>query len=620
MNSEQSWTSRLFIGIWNFLNFSRRLFFNTIFILILVFIGMVMFADDHQVVVPKNSAFLLNLQGDVVIQKQTIDPFDELMTEATNDQSADPEVLLRDVVFAIDNAAEDKRIKTMILSLGGLRNAGQDKLREIASAITRFKESGKPVYAIGDFYTQNQYYLASHADHVYLNPMGMVMLEGYGRYRMYYKSALEKLKAKTHVFRVGTFKSAIEPFIRDDMSAEAKESNKEWLGALWQQYKSDVASARGFALENFDEDIEVFKEKFIKSNNDFAQYALDNNWVDALKTREAIRSELTSLVGKSKSKLGFKHINYEDYLAVIKPPFNLGENGDNNVGVVVAKGTIYGGNQKPGNIGGDSTAHLLRKARLDDSVEAVVLYVDSPGGSAFASEVIRQEIEHLKDTGKPVVAAMSSMAASGGYWISASADQIWASPSTITGSIGIFGMFMTFEESLSYLGVHTDGIGTTDFSGLSRTRTLDPGVSDIFQRSIERGYDKFITLVADERNMPKENVDGIAQGRVWIGTKAKEIGLVDELGTLEDAIAAAAGLAEIKNYGTKYIEPTLSAKELFWKEFFSDTSHFIAENLGTFSTDNLLLKQLNIVTDELDEFKQFNDPHGAYAFCLMCDY
>lgn len=619
MASEKNWLSRFFIGIWSVLNFSRRLFFNAVFIIVVLFIGAALLADDGKVSVPKESAFILNLNGSIVIQKEMVDPFDEILTEATNEKPKNPEILLKDVVFAIDKAASDERIKTMILSLGGLQNSGQDKLREVATAIDRFKASGKPVYAIGDFYGQTQYYLASHADHVYLNPMGMVLIEGYGRYRMYFKSAIEKLKAKAHVFRVGTFKSAIEPFIRDDMSEAAKEANREWLGALWEQYKEDVSKARGFDITNFDEDVSVFKSKFIQSNNDFAQYALDNNWVDALKTREAIRAEMIALVGENDTKLGFNHVGLDDYLEQNKLPFELNQH-DQKVGVVVAKGTIMGGSQKPGAIGGDSTARLLRKARLDDTIKAVVLHVDSPGGSAFASEVIRQEIDLLKEANKPVVAMMGSLAASGGYWISASADQIWASPSTITGSIGIFGMFLTYEDSLGYLGVNTDGVGTTDFAGLIPSRTLNQGVADVFQLSTERGYDKFISLVSRERNMSKEEVDSIGQGRVWIGAKAKEIGLIDELGTLEDAIAAAAKLAEVEDYGIDYVEPTLSPKELFWKEFFGNATSFVVKHTGFTLPENKLLSELNNVNQELEKFDAFNDPYGSYAFCLMCEY
>lgn len=620
MLSEKSWTSRFFTGIWKALNFGRRLFFNVIFVLLTVVIIAGIMTEDEQLTIADTSALILNLDGNLVIQKEAVDPFDQLLSEAADSSSTTPEVLLKDVIFAIDNAAEDKRIKVLVLALGGLGSAGLDKLREVNQAIDRFKASGKPVYAVGDYYSQNQYYLASHADHVYLNPMGMVLLEGFGRYRMYYKSALEKLKANAHIFRVGTFKSAVEPFIRDDMSDAAKEANRAWLSALWTQYKTDIAAARGIAVDDIDENIQQFSEKFSQSNDDFAQYALNNKLVDALKTREAIRSEMINLVGQDNSRLGFNHIDFEDYLTSTQSPFDLDAKNSGNVGVIVAKGAIYGGNQKSGTIGGDSTARLLRKARLDDAIDSVVIYIDSPGGSAFASEVIRQEIVNLKEAGKPVVAAMSSVAASGGYWISASADQIWASPSTITGSIGIFGMFLTYEKSLDYLGVHTDGVGTTDFNGISPMRALPDQVGQIFQRNIERGYDRFITLVADERDMTKEQVDNLAQGRVWIGAQALELGLVDNLGGLSDAIAAAAKLSDTEDFGIKYVEPELSAQELFVKELLGDIAVPILRQIGFSMPENPVLKQLNNAINQLNIFTDMNDPQGMYAFCLMCDY
>ena len=618
MATGRSWTKSLFLGIWTVLNVSRKVFFNLIFLFIAAALIIALMSDDGKIEVPKGSALRLNLVGDLVIQERSIDPFEEFMQEAFDQKEENPEVLLQDVILAIENAKQDRRIKALILDLHNMNRAGLDKLQQVAEAIEDFKESEKPVYAIGDYFSQSQYYIASHADHIYMNPMGWMLLEGYGRYRTYFKSALEKLKATTHIFRVGTYKSAIEPFMRDDMSDAAKEANQEWLEALWSQYKSDVSQARGFSEDNFDEKISTFMEKFEASEADFAQYALQNGWVDALKTREEIRVELNEIVGKDDSTHGYKSISFDNYLKVIKPPFSLPGNGLDKVGVVVAKGTILNGNQKPGTIGGDSTAKLLRKARLDDSVKAVVLQVDSPGGSAFASEIIRQEIELLKAVGKPVVASMSTYAASGGYWISASADKIYAAPSTITGSIGIFGMFMTYENTLDYLGIHADGVGTTEFAGLSPARSLDPRIGNLLQRSIERGYDQFISLVAQEREMSKEQVDNIAQGRVWIGDKAKQLGLVDELGDMGDAVKEAAHLANLEKYDTKYIQRSLSPKEKFWKEFFGQAAvvlskaHFADSNSGLMSMIKQLIADFEAIT-------QLNDPKGIYAFCIYCE-
>lgn len=608
----------MFVGLWTTLNFSRKLFLNIIFIVIFIAFISVFLKDDNKITVPTGSALVLKLSGNLVIEKEAVDPFTEFMEEAFEQEDDNPEILLQDVLLTIENAKQDRRIKALVLDLHGLGSAGLDKLEQIAVALEGFKESEKPIYAIGDYYSQNQYYLASRADHLYLNPMGFMMFEGYGRFGMYFKSAIEKLKAETHVFKVGTYKSAVEPYIRDDMSDAAKEANKAWLTAMWIQYKTSVANARGLNATEFDEELDVFLEKFEQVGGDFAKYALDFGWVDALKTREQALQEIIAVVGKNDSGMGFNSISYKSYLKVIKPVVPNMSNNLDKVAIVVAKGTILNGTKKPGQIGGDSTAKLLRKARYDDSVKSVVLYVDSPGGSAFASEIIRQEVENLQAVGKPVVAVMSTYAASGGYWISAGADKILAAPSTITGSIGIFGMFLTFENTLDYLGVHSDGVGTTEFAGMGITKTLNPKVAAIMQRGIEHGYDQFISLVADKREMSKEQVDQIAQGRVWIGDTALELGLVDELGYLQDGVKAAAELANLETYDTQYIQRSMSKSELFWKELFQSVSVSFdgAFEMEKSSTILSLVKEL---TADIEAVAKLNDPKGVYAYCLACE-
>ena len=618
MSSGTSWTKSLFVGLWNALNFSRKLFLNIIFIVIFLAFISVFLKENNKITVPQNSALMLKLVGNVVIEKEGVDPFTEFMQEAFEQEDDNPEILLQDVLLTIENAKQDRRIKALVLDLHGLGNAGLDKLEQIAVALENFKESEKPIYAIGDYFSQNQYYLASRADHLYLNPMGFMMFEGYGRFGMYFKSAIEKLKAETHVFKVGTYKSAVEPYIRDDMSDAAKEANKAWLTAMWTQYKASVAEARGLDVKHFDEELDIFLQKFEQSGGDFAQYALDFGWVDALKTREQSLQEIVAVVGKNKSGMGFNAISYRNYLKIIKPMVPNKTNNLDKVAIVVAKGTILNGTKKPGQIGGDSTAKLLRQARYDDTVKSVVLYVDSPGGSAFASEIIRQEVENLQSVGKPVVAVMSTYAASGGYWISAGADKILAAPSTITGSIGIFGMFLTFENTLDYLGVHTDGVGTTEFAGMGITKTLNPKVAAIMQRGIEHGYDQFISLVADKREMSKEQVDQIAQGRVWIGNTALELGLVDELGYLQDGVKAAAALANLDTYDTQYIQRTLTKNELFWKELFQNAS---VSFKGAFEVEqsSTILSLVKELTADIEAVSKLNDPKGVYAYCLACE-
>jgi protease-4 len=413
------------------------------------------------------------------------------------------------------------------------------------------------------------------------------------------------------------------------MSDAAKEANKLWLSDLWSQYKQDVAKQRNIEVDNFDESMDTLLVKLEASNGSFADYALANQWVDELKTREQMRNDLITLVGSNKKGTSFNQVSFSSYLAEtsMPDPFSeaMADKNTDKVAIVVAKGTILDGNQKSGTIGGDSTARLLRKARNNDDVKAVVLRVDSPGGSAFASEIIRQEVELLKAAGKPVVASMGTYAASGGYWISAPADKIIASPATITGSIGIFGMMMTFEDTLAKVGVYTDGVGTTDIAGLSATRPLTENMAKLFQMNINRGYHKFLTLVSENRNMTIEEVDSVAQGRVWSGIRAKELGLVDELGDLDDAITAAASLAELEVYDTLLVEKKLSERDLMIQKIFGQQSYLAklikSEDESGFSNPNkssAVTQMLSLLTNEVEKLENFNDPQGMYILCTDC--
>lgn len=616
MAAKGSWTKALFTGLWTVLNFARKLVFNLIFLVLVIGVIIAISSSEDPISVKPDSALLLQLNGNLVIEKEQVDPFSQFMQEAFGEEPENPEVLVRDVVKVLDNAKQDSRIKALILDLSGLQGGGLDKLRTVAAAIDDFKTE-KPVYAIGDYYSQNQYYLAARADHIYLNPMGGVMFEGYGRFGMYFKDMLEKLRITTHIFRVGTYKSAVEPFIRNDMSDAAKEANKLWLDTYWSQYKADVAAARGIDVSNFDEELDVLLNKFEEAGADFAKYALNNGWVDALKTREEVRQELVALVGTDENKLGVNVTPFNTYLKAVNPPLPKMGNMKDKVAIVVAKGEILDGNQSAGTIGGDSTARLLRQARLDDTVKAVVLQVDSPGGSSFASEIIRQEVLELQSAGKPVVVSMSTYAASGGYWISAPADKIIASPSTITGSIGVFGMFLTFEDSLEYLGINTDGVASTEIAGMSALRELDPRFGEILQRNVESAYRQFITMVGESRGMSPEAVDKIAQGRVWIGSQALELGLVDELGDLYDAVASAAEIAGLESWDTQYVERILSPQEQFWKEFFGQALVWGAK-MQFADNDSHLMKMVKNLLAETGTVTNLNDPRGVYTLCLQC--
>jgi len=634
MNNNPGIIKRILSSIWRVFTFTRSFVLNLVFfILLLSFIGVILSSGEEQVPVPEKTALVLNLVGDVVEQKREVDPMEAFLNEAMEQQDDKPEVLLSDIIDVIGKAKKDVRVEILVLQLQGLNRAGLTKLQDIAAALEDFKSSGKQIIALGDQFSQDQYYLASTANDIWLNPQGFMLLDGYGRYKMYFKSALEKLAINQHIFRVGTFKSAVEPFIRDDMSEAAKKANKLWLADLWMQYKEDVANRRGFGIDNFDENIDSLVAKFSAADSSFAQYALKNNWVDQLKSRQEMRTELIELVGTNKKGDSYSHIGYKDYIAATKSALDQsaelnGKSGD-KVAIVVAKGNILDGTQKPGTIGGDSTAKLLRKARNNDNVNAVVLRVDSPGGSAYASEIIRQEVELLKKAGKPVIASMGTYAASGGYWISAPADKIYAAPSTITGSIGIFGMMMTFEDSLSKMGIHTDGVGTTDIAGFGPTQALTPGMANLFQLAINRGYQEFIQLVASNRDMTLEEVDAIAQGRVWSGKKAKELGLVDELGNLTDAVVAAATLAKLEQYDTLLIEKEQSSRNKIMQQLlgqsstlvslFSANEENVAIDLATNSVNSKPLSQfITMMKDELSLMNQFNDPQGRYTLCIAC--
>ncbi|MBE0368189.1 signal peptide peptidase SppA [Pseudoalteromonas aurantia] len=615
---------KLFKGLWHGLNFSRRLVLNLLFLGIIVGVVISASSTKDEVVIDDSSVLRLNLQGALVEELTYVDPFDAALNDATNSNDQPKEILLDDVLRVINEAKHDNRIQVLLLDLKGLRGGHLDKLRSIANAIEAFKESGKQVFAHGSYYSQGQYYLASKADSISLHPYGGVDIRGFATYPLYFKDALEKLKVTQHIFRVGTYKSAVEPFIRNNMSEPAKEASKLWLNELWTQYKQDIVASRSFDVSNFDETTEQYLTKIERVNGDYAQYALSNGWVDTLKTDQQLQQELIELVGKNKSGKSYKQVSFSKYLNYITPAVDMVNPVTEKVAVIVARGNIVDGKQKAGRIGGESTAALLKKARLDDKVKAVVLRIDSGGGSMFASEIIRNEVLAIKEAGKPVVASMGSVAASGGYWIATSANEIWASPSTITGSIGVFGLIMTFENALNDLGVYSDGVATTELHDISLSRGLNPQLAQVLQLGVENAYDKFISVVANSRGLEKSAVDKVAQGRVWTATQAKEFGLIDNLGDKKDAISAAAKLANLEFYDIITIEQTLSEKELLLREIFG--SAMVHDTLSALAPQSSLLKLIeqgfgNISTDlshHLTTLSQMNDPNGIYTQCVVC--
>ena len=603
----------IFKGIWKLITFVRVALINLIFLLSIAVIYFVYFhSDTAPPTVPKQSALVLNLSGPIVEQSRYINPMDSV-TGSLLGKDLPKENILFDIVETIRYAKGDDNVTGIVLALKELPETNLTKLRYIAKALNEFKASGKPIYAVGDFYNQSQYYLASYATKVYMSPDGGVLLKGYSAYSLYYKTLLEKLDVNTHVFRVGTYKSAIEPFIRDDMSDAAKESASRWLGQLWSAYVDDVSNNRQINAKTLNPSMDTFLKELESVDGDIAKLAEKLGLVDELATRQQVRLELADVFG-SDGQDSYNALGYYEYRATMLPDMNS-ESYD--VAVIVASGAIMDGKQPRGTVGGDTTAALLRQARNDDKVKAVVLRVDSPGGSAFASEVIRNEIEAIKQAGKPVVVSMSSLAASGGYWISMGADKILAQPTTLTGSIGIFSVITTFEKGLNDIGVYTDGVGTSPFSGLGITTGLTEGAKDAFQMGIEHGYRRFIGLVGENRGMGVDAVDKIAQGRVWTGQDAMQNGLVDEIGDFDDAIAAAASLAELESYNIYWVEEPLSATEQFIQEFMNQVQMSIGLDI-----QSMIPSSLQPVTQQLAQDSQllsnFNDPQGRYAFCLNC--
>ncbi|MBI2380997.1 MAG: signal peptide peptidase SppA [Gammaproteobacteria bacterium] len=604
---------RIIGALWTGVDATRRFTANALFLLVLLSI-VVLVSLPKQQSVPKGAALLLAPQGEVVEQLDYVDPLHSFFGA---DGGKPQQTLLKDLLDAIANAKDDKRIKALVILPQDMAYASTTQLELLRAAVTDFKTSGKKVYAMADYYTQPQYYLASIADEVYMAPKGGVMLEGYHRHRLYYKSGLDKLGVNVHVFRVGTYKSAVEPYLRDDMSPEDREASQLFLSGLWEQYKRGVAESRHLKPEQLQSYVDDYVPNLTANGGYAAKLALDAKLIDAYKNRDEWREMMVGHVGKDKEEKTYKHVFFQDYLAASRLPSLPG--GKDKVAVIVAKGEILDGDQPAGRIGGDTMAQLIREARDDKTVKAVVLRVDSPGGSAFASEVIRRELEVTQKAGKPLVVSMGTYAASGGYWISATADEIIAAPTTITGSIGIYGVLPTFEKPLDNWGIHSDGVGTTKLAGsLDPTRPLNPLLGEVIQLTINHGYQEFLELVAKGRNKTPQEVDAIAQGRVWIGSKALELGLVDRLGGLEDAIESAAKRAHLEDYDVRYLEKELSPKERFLRSLTSKASAFIEPGSLRQSTQPMgtATRLFFDLKSQVESLLSWNDPQHAYVHCL----
>ncbi|EED9644608.1 signal peptide peptidase SppA [Salmonella enterica subsp. enterica serovar Braenderup] len=599
---------------WRVLNFVREMVLNLFFIfLVLVGVGIWMqIGNGSNSEQTARGALLLDISGVIVDKPSTnhrLGALGRQLFGASSDRLQ--ENSLFDIVNAIRQAKDDRNITGIVLDLKNFTGADQPSMRYIGKALREFRDSGKPVFAVGENYSQGQYYLASFANKIWLSPQGQVDLHGFATNGLYYKTLLDKLKVSTHVFRVGTYKSAVEPFIRDDMSPAAREADSRWIGELWQNYLHTVSANRQISPQQLFPGAQAIIDGLTSVGGDTAKYALDHKLVDALASSADVEKALTKQFGWSKTENNYRAISYYDYS--LKTPADTG----GTIAVIFANGAIMDGEETPGNVGGDTTASQIRDARLDPKVKAIVLRVNSPGGSVNASEVIRAELAAARAAGKPVVVSMGGMAASGGYWISTPANYIVASPSTLTGSIGIFGVINTVENSLSSIGVHSDGVSTSPLADISMTKALSPEVQQMMQLSIEYGYKRFITLVADARKRTPEQIDKIAQGHVWTGEDAKANGLVDSLGDFDDAVAKAAELAKLKQWHLDYYQDEPTVLDMVMDSMTGSVRAMLPEAIQVMLPAPLV-SAANTVKAEGDKLAAFNDPQNRYAFCLTC--
>ena len=601
---------RFFNGLWSAVVWFYRLLVIGMLAVSLSLLW-VSWQGQSKVMVEDNLALVVAPTGELVEQVD-LEPAQRLAEQFAGEMPS--QTLLRDLVDALDAAGKDSRISLAVVKLDGLAGSGLAQLEELNAAIDRFKATGKPVHAYAPSYEQSHYFVAAHADDISMDPLGMVAVEGLSSQQLYFKDALDKLGIDINVFRVGEYKSAVEPFIRNDMSEEAKAANRDWLGDLWRRYGQLTAEARKLPAGSIDQYVGGFAAGMQQHGGDAAVYAKTAGLVSHVETLQQFRQRIGETVGMDEDIGSFRQIWSEDYLRAVQKSAH-GPGADHRIGLVVVQGEIVDGQGEPGVAGGDTIADLLDEARRDENIDAVVLRVDSPGGSVYASEQIRRGVQALREDGKPVVASMSSVAASGGYWVSMAADRIIAHESTITGSIGIFGLIPTFDKPLAKLGIHGDGVGTTSLAGALRIdRPLSPEVKIIVQSSIDKGYRDFIQGVAEGRKLEPDAVERLARGRVWSGLKAKELGLVDEFGGLDAAVKAAAGLAELEEgqYELEEFHPGTTSPLHALLQYFGQAT----ARQASLSSLSGLISRLGQARELRSSLGWLNDPRGLYARCF----
>ena len=615
MSERKSLFRRFFGALGAIFDFFRRAVF-IVFLLISAAMIYFVYSGGPPVKVDDGIALVVVPFGQIVDQDDT-DPRTQLADDFLGE---DPSyTVLGDLLDAIDSAAQDERIKLLFLKLDTGFYAGQAQLEELAAAVTRFrKTSGKPVYAYAPDMGQQSYFLAAAADEVFIDPLGMVFLQGYENYPLYFKEALDKLGVTVNVFRVGEFKSAVEPFTRESMSPQARENAQGWLDDLWLGWREQVAGARGLSVEDLQRYSDEFAARLAEHQGDTAALAKGAGLVDHVLGLHEIRAMAGELVGMDEEHGSFRQIPHTRYLRAIdrerrhvatqtKPEQPLPEDAG-DISLIVVQGQIVPGESSMGFAGGETLRRLIDQARDDEYSKALVLRVDSPGGSVFASEQMRRAIVRYQASGRPVVVSMASVAASGGYWISMNADRILAHATTITGSIGVFGLVPTFENSLDKLGIATDGVGTTNWSGgLSPVRPLSPAARQGLQMVVEKDYRNFISRVAEARELPLETVDSIAQGQVWSGQDALDLGLIDALGDFDVAVEQAAALAGLKDFEVVPVTPPMDIRFQFLQKF-SQLRSWMPDPLSQWLGG--WMRTVNGV------MQRWSDPRGVYADCL----
>ncbi|MXP53907.1 signal peptide peptidase SppA [Pantoea sp. Seng] len=605
----------LFRWSWRVLNFIREFILN-LFLIVLILAGVGIWlqlssANSSEPV--QQGALKVDLSG-VLVDKPSVSNRLSRISRELLGASSDrlQENSLFDVVDAVRQAKTDKNITGIVLDLRDFAGGDQPSLQYLGKSLREFRDAGKPIYAIGDSYSQAQYYIASYATKIYLSPQGTVDLHGFATNGLYYKSLLEKLKVNSHVFRVGTYKSAVEPFLRDDMSPEARDADSRWIGQLWQNYLNTVSANRQITPNQLFPGAAGVISGLQAVDGDTAKYALNSKLVDVLDSRAAADQELVKTFGWDKANNDYRNVSIYDY--TVKQPQ---QPQDGNIAVIFASGAIMDGEETAGNVGGDTTASQIRDARLDPKIKAIVLRVNSPGGSVSASEAIREELAAAHDAGKPVVVSMGGMAASGGYWISTPADYIVAAPSTLTGSIGIFGVINTVENSLNSIGVHTDGVATSPLADVATTKALPTEVQQLMQLTIENGYRNFVGLVAKSRHKTPEQINDIAQGHVWTGSDAKANGLVDALGDFDDAVAKAAELAKVAKPQLSWYQDDPGMIDLLLNQMNASAQAMLPAALKVWLPAPML-DVMSAVKDQPGLMNNLNDPQNRYAFCLNC--